>query len=105
MLRHIAAFEWRYQIKSPVFWVGCLLFFLIAFGATTVDQIQIGSLGNVHKNSPFAILQTTEIMNVFAKEDVFGPANTSKSVRDTRFGFGWMSCTTGKSCTENGEFA
>jgi len=66
MLRHIAAFEWRYQIKSPVFWVGCLLFFLIAFGATTVDQIQIGSLGNVHKNSPFAILQTTEIMNVFA---------------------------------------
>ncbi len=66
MLRHIAAFEWRYQLKSPVFWVGCLLFFLLAFGATTVDQIQIGSLGNVHKNSPFAILQTTEIMNVFA---------------------------------------
>ena len=66
MLRHIAAFEWRYQIKSPVFWVGCILFFLFAFGATTVDQIQIGSLGNVHKNSPFAILQTTEIMNVFA---------------------------------------
>ena len=21
MLRHIAAFEWRYQLKSPVFWV------------------------------------------------------------------------------------
>ncbi|MEP6504477.1 MAG: aminopeptidase, partial [Betaproteobacteria bacterium] len=66
MFRHIAAFEWRYQLKSPVFWVGCLLFFLFAFGATTIDQIQIGSLGNVHKNSPFAILQTTEIMNVFA---------------------------------------
>ncbi len=66
MFRHIAAFEWRYQVKSPVFWVGCLIFFLLAFGATTIDQIQIGSLGNVHKNSPFAILQTTEIMNVFA---------------------------------------
>jgi aminopeptidase N len=66
MLRHIAAFEWRYQVRSPVFWVGCILFFLLAFGATTVDQIQIGSLGNVHKNAPLAILQITEIMNVFA---------------------------------------
>jgi ABC-2 type transport system permease protein len=65
MLRHIAAFEWRYQLKSPVFWVGCLLFFLFAFGATTVDRIQIGSVGNVHKNSPYAILQTMEIMGVF----------------------------------------
>jgi len=66
MLRHIAAFEWRYQLKSPVFWVGCLIFFLLAFGATTVDQVQIGSLGNVHKNAPFAILQTIGIMGVFA---------------------------------------
>src|SRR3954469_6956050 len=66
MLRHIAAFEWRFQLRSPVFWVGCLIFFLLSFGATTVDQIQIGSLGNVHKNSPFAILQTIEIMGLFA---------------------------------------
>ena len=65
MLRHIAAFEWRYQLKSPVFWVGCLLFFLLTFGATTVEQIQIGSRGNVNINAPFAILQTMAIMSIF----------------------------------------
>jgi aminopeptidase N len=66
MFAAIAAFEWRYQLKSPVFWVGCLIFFLLTFGATTVDQIQIGSRGNVNINSPFAILQTLAIMSVFA---------------------------------------
>ncbi len=65
MLRSIAAFEWRYQLKSPVFWVGFLLFFLLAFGATTIDTIQIGSRGNVNVNAPFAIVQTTAIMGVF----------------------------------------
>ncbi len=66
MFRHIAAFEWRYQLKSPVFWVGCVLFFLLAFGSVTSDNIQIGGRGNVNVNSPFAILQTLGIMNVFA---------------------------------------
>ena len=66
MFASIAAFEWRYQLKSPVFWVGCLLFFLLTFGATTIDQIQIGSRGNVNVNAPFAIVQTLGIMSVFA---------------------------------------
>lgn len=66
MLRHIAAFEWRYQAKSPVFWVGCLLFFLITFGSVTVDQIQIGSRGNVFINAPFAILSTLALMSLFS---------------------------------------
>ena len=42
MFRPIAAFELRYQLRSPVFWVGVLLFFLLAFGATTVDTIHTG---------------------------------------------------------------
>ncbi len=66
MLASITAFEWRYQVKSPVFWVGCLIFFLLTFGATTVDTIQIGSRGNVNVNAPFAIVQTLAIMSVFA---------------------------------------
>jgi ABC-2 type transport system permease protein len=66
MLRHIAAFEWRYQVKSPVFWVGCALFFLLTFGSVTVDQIQIGSRGNVFVNAPFAILQTLATLSLFA---------------------------------------
>jgi ABC-2 type transport system permease protein len=66
MFKSIAAFEARYQLKSPVFWVGCLIFFLLAFGATTVDTIQIGGRGNVNVNSPFALLQTLGILNIFA---------------------------------------
>ncbi len=66
MFASIARFEWRYQVKSPVFWVGSLLFFLLAFGATTVDTIQIGSRGNVNVNSPFAIVQVLGILSVFA---------------------------------------
>ena len=66
MFRHVAWFEFRYQLKSPVFWVGCLIFFLLTYGSITVDQIQIGSAGNVHKNSPYAIVQTLGIMCVFA---------------------------------------
>ena len=65
MFKAVAAFEWRYQLKSPVFWVGFLLFFLFAFGAVASDHIQIGSLGNVNKNAPFAIVQTLAIMCVF----------------------------------------
>jgi ABC-2 type transport system permease protein len=62
----IAKFEARFQLKSPVFWVGCLIFFLLAFGATTVDTIQIGGRGNIHVNAPFAIVQTLSILNIFA---------------------------------------
>ncbi len=65
MLASITAFEWRYQWRSPVFWVGFVLFFLLTFGATTVDTIQIGSRGNVNINSPFAIVQTMGIMSIF----------------------------------------
>ena len=66
MLAHVASFEWRYQLKSPVFWVGCILFFLLAFGATASDNVQIGSVGFVHKNSPYAIVQTVAVMGLFA---------------------------------------
>jgi hypothetical protein len=66
MFAPVAWFEFRYQLRSPVFWVGCAIFFLLTFGAVTVDQIQIGSLGNVKVNAPFAILQTLGIMSLFA---------------------------------------
>ncbi|HET9620556.1 MAG TPA: M1 family aminopeptidase [Kofleriaceae bacterium] len=65
-LRHVAGFEWRYQVRSPVFWVGSLLFFLFTFAAVTIDQIQIGSRGNVHVNAPIAMLEITGVMSIFA---------------------------------------
>jgi aminopeptidase N len=66
MLSKIAAFEIRYQLRSPLFAVGFLIFFLLTFGSVTIDQVQIGGRGNVNVNSPLAILQTLGIMNVFA---------------------------------------
>jgi ABC-2 type transport system permease protein len=66
MLAKIAGFEFRYQLRNPVFWVTLVVFFLLAFGSVTLDQIQIGSGGNIHKNAPIAIVQTTIVMSVFA---------------------------------------
>lgn len=66
MFRHIVGFEWRYQLRSPVFWVGCLIFLLLGFFSIASENVQIGSMGNVHKNAPFAILQALSLMGVFS---------------------------------------
>jgi ABC-2 type transport system permease protein len=65
MFGKIAAFELRYQIRQPIFWVAGLIFFLMVFGSVTVDQIRIGSGGNIHRNSPSAIATTSLIMSLF----------------------------------------
>ncbi len=87
MFGKIAAFELRYQLRQPIFWVAGLIFFLLVFGSVTIDQIQIGSGGNIHKNSPQAIGQTAAIMSLF-----FMFASTAfvanVIVRDEETGFG-----------------
>jgi ABC-2 type transport system permease protein len=65
MLAKIAGFEFRYQLRNPVFWVTAGIFFLFSYGFVASDQIQIGSGGNVHENGPFAILQTHVIFSLF----------------------------------------
>ena len=86
MLRHIARFEWRYQLRSPVFWVGCALFFLLTFGSVTVDQIQIGSRGNVNVNSPYAILDTLGTLSLFSIFVIVAMV-ASVVIRDDETGF------------------
>src|SRR5262245_48797699 len=66
MLAKIAAFELRYQLRSPVFFVACAIFFLLTFGSVTIEQVQLGGRGNVNLNSPFAILLTVGTFTVFA---------------------------------------
>ena len=66
MFGPVAAFELRYQLKSPAFWVTFAIFLLLTFAATASDNVHIGSGGNVWKNSPFAIAQTLMIMTVFS---------------------------------------
>ncbi|HEY0105957.1 MAG TPA: hypothetical protein VGB91_07725, partial [Rhizomicrobium sp.] len=65
MFAKVAGFEFRYQLRSPVFWVAGIVFFLLTFAATTISQVQIGSVGAVYKNSPFAIVQELAVMDVF----------------------------------------
>ena len=61
----IAIFEARYQLRSPLFVVAFALFFLLAFGSVTSENIRIGAGGNVHVNAPFAIAQTIAVLNLF----------------------------------------
>ncbi|HEY5072994.1 MAG TPA: M1 family aminopeptidase [Caulobacteraceae bacterium] len=87
MFGRIAAFEFRQQLRSPLFWVVTGVFFLLAFGFMASDNIQIGDTANVHKNAPFVIAQTHLIMGLFfmfaATAFVAGAV-----IRDDETGFG-----------------
>ncbi|MCA3735155.1 MAG: aminopeptidase [Phenylobacterium sp.] len=88
MFGKIAAFELRYQIRQPVFWVATAFFFLMVFGSMTVDNIQIGGGGGgVHKNAPTAIAMTHLVMSIFF---IFVTAALVANVivRDDETGFG-----------------
>lgn len=89
MFGAIARFELRYQLRNPVFWVVAILFFLLTFGSVTVEQIQIGSGGNVHKNSPSAIAETSLVMSLFFMF-VTTAFVANVIVRDDDSGFGPM---------------
>jgi aminopeptidase N len=88
MFGQIAAFELRYQVRQPVFWVATAFFFLLVFGSMTVDNIQIGGGGGgVHKNAPTAIAMTHLVMSIFF---IFVTAAQVANVivRDDETGFG-----------------
>lgn len=87
MFLSIAGFEFRYQLKNPVFWVAAGLFFLLTFGSVTVDNIQIGSNANVHVNSPFAITTVHLIWSLFFMF-VSTAFVANVVVRDDETGFG-----------------
>ena len=87
MFRHIAAFELRYQLRSPVFWVTTLIFALLTFGAVTSDNVQIGDVGNVKANSPYAIASTLQVMSVFAVF-IMAAFVSNVVVRDDETGYG-----------------
>ncbi|WP_419319200.1 M1 family aminopeptidase [Caulobacter sp. ErkDOM-E] len=87
MFAKIAGFELRYQLKSPVFWVVATVFFLLTFGAATIDQIRIGGGGQIHKNAPFAIAQTHLILSIFYMF-VTTAFVANVVVRDDETGFG-----------------
>ena len=87
MLGKVAAFEFRQITRSPLFWAVVGIFFLLTFGFMASDHIQIGDTANVHKNSPYATIQTNLIMGMF-----FMFASTAfvagAVIRDDETGFG-----------------
>ncbi|WGM41201.1 M1 family aminopeptidase [Caulobacter sp. NIBR1757] len=100
MFGKIASFEFRYQLKNPVFWVAAGIFFLLTFGSVVVDQISIGGGGNTHKNAPFAIAQihmiwtiffmfvsTAFVANVIVRDDETGFGGILRSTRVKRFDY------------------
>ena len=88
MFGKIAAFELRYQLKSPVLWIVFLLFFLLTFFAVASDNVSIGGGGgNIHENSPVSIIVSTAVMAIFAQFVVVAfVANII--LRDVETGFG-----------------
>ena len=89
MFGAIARFELRYQLRNPVFWVVSILFFLLTFGSMTIDQIQLGSGGNVHKNAATALARTHIVMSIFFMF-VTTAFVSNVVVRDHESGFGSM---------------
>lgn len=100
MFGKIASFELRYQMRNPVFWVVAIAFFLLTFGGMTIPQVQIGSGGNVLRNSPAAIasyfltfsvfymfVTTAFVANVIVRDDESGFGPMVKSTRVTKFAY------------------
>ncbi|MGD0863940.1 MAG: M1 family aminopeptidase [Rhizomicrobium sp.] len=100
MFRKIAAFELRYQLSAPVFWVSFLAFFALTFMSVTIPEVQIGDKGNTNINSPFAIIQILQIMSIFSifivtafvanvvvRDDETGYGPIIRSTRITKFDY------------------
>ena len=61
----IARFEFVYQLRNPVFWVASAIFFLMGFGLSASENINIGTPGAVHENAPYAIARATSLLTLF----------------------------------------
>src|SRR5262245_10211930 len=87
MFAKIAGFEFRYQVRSPVFWVSFLILGLLAFGSIASPNIHTGAPGNTNFNAPFAIVLSIMILSVFSLFIV--PAFVANVVvRDDETGYG-----------------
>ncbi len=65
MLGEIFRFELRYQFRQPVFWVSSFFFFLLTFFAVSTDAVVLGgSIGKIHRNAPFVIMQLMLVMSL-----------------------------------------
>jgi len=101
MLARIAAFELRYQLKNPVFWVAATVLFLLSYGVLASDNVSIGGVGgNTHENGPFSIsmiqltfsifymfASTAFVANIIVRDDDTGFGPIVRSTRITKFDY------------------
>ena len=100
MLGKIAAFEFRYQIKSPLFIAATALLFLAAFADMSVAKLLVAGGGNVLFNSPHAIIVSHGLVsliflfigaafvsNVIVRDDQTGFGPLVRSTRITKFDY------------------
>ena len=85
----IAAFEIRYQLKNPVFWVSVAIFLLLGFGIAASSNVSIGTPGAVHENSPYAVTIALALLGLFYLF-VITSFVANAVVRDDATGFGPM---------------
>jgi len=65
MFGPVAGFEFRHQLRQPLFWVSVGIFFLLTFGYVASDIVRIGDAANVHKNAPYAIAEAHLVFAIF----------------------------------------
>lgn len=87
MFLGVTGFEIRYQLRNPVFWVGLAIFFLMGFALTASQNVQIGTPGGVHENSPYAIATALGIFILFY-QFIITSFVANAIVRDDSSGFG-----------------
>lgn len=87
MFLKIAGFEFRYQLKNPVFWVAVVVFFLLAFGLAATPFVQLGSGASVHKNAPVAIVTANGAFAIFYMF-IAAAFVSNVVIRDDETGFG-----------------
>ncbi len=65
MFSEIFRFECRYQLRSPLFLIISLVFFLLNFLAMASESVTVGGgTGNLNLNASFAILQTQYVFTI-----------------------------------------
>ncbi|MDE2308949.1 MAG: ABC transporter permease subunit, partial [Xanthomonadaceae bacterium] len=63
----ICRFEWRQQLKAPLFWVIAAVFGALAFALVSTDAVTVGGAsGNVLRNAPLVIVRLLTVLSVLS---------------------------------------
>jgi ABC-2 type transport system permease protein len=87
MFGAVAAFEFRHQVRQPIFWIGTAVFGLLTFGLVAADNVSIGTGGAVRENSPFGVIIAHSLFSLFFMF-VLTAFVANVVVRDDDTGFG-----------------